>query len=210
MHVFPSDHAAVDTVAVASARTRVASRSGDSLAGATLDPPELLDVDVDQLAGASSFVALRGLQPEPAELSHPDPGQDPRHSRKRHLERLSDLSPGHPQPSERGDHLDPALVGAVRDPPRGGGAIQQPLRPVGAVPGQPLARGAVTDPGRLGGRAQRPPRVLDTIDQQLAALQTEPGVSVHLHPVSSLGLTGFSTRQPPRSTGWLTPQTGTT
>ena len=26
------------------------------------------------------------------------------------------------------------------------------------------------------------------IDQQLAALQTEPGVSVQLHPVSSLGL----------------------
>ena len=48
--------------------------------------------------------------------------------------------------------------------------------PFGAVAGDPLARGAVTDPGRLGGRAQRPLRILNPSDQQLAALQTEPGV----------------------------------
>src|SRR5277367_4614253 len=84
------------------------------------------------------------------------------------------------------------------------------MRPFGPVAGQPLARGSVADPGRLGGRDQRPPRFLHAIDQQLAALQTEPGVSVQLHPVSSLGLTGLSTCQPPRSTAWLTSQTGTT
>jgi hypothetical protein len=51
---------------------------------------------------------------------------------------------------------------------------------------------------------------LRAVRSLIPALQTEPGVSVHLHPVSSLGLTGLSTCQPPRSTGWLTPQTGTT
>jgi hypothetical protein len=153
-----------------------------------MDATELLDVDVDQFAGASSLVALRRLQAEPAELPHPDAGQDPRHGRQRHLERLSDLRPGHPQPPQRRDHLNPLLVGAVRDHRRCRGAVKQTVAPLSAMARDPLARGAVTDPGRLGGRDQRPPRVLDTIDQQLAALQTEPGVSVHLHPVSSLGL----------------------
>ena len=102
---------------------------------------------------------------------------------------MADLRAGHPQPPERSDHLDTPLLGSVRDDHRSRGAIQQATGPLGAVPGKPLARGAVTDPGRLGGRAQRPPRILDAIHKQLAALQTEPGVSVHLHPVSSLGLT---------------------
>ena len=51
-----------------------------------LDASELLDVDVDQLTGTSSLIALRGFQPEPAELAHPDPGQDPRHGRERHIQ----------------------------------------------------------------------------------------------------------------------------
>ena len=41
------------------------------------------------------------------------------------------------------------------------------------------------------------------INQQLAALQTEPSVGVRLHAVTSFGLTGLSTCQPSRSTGWL-------
>jgi hypothetical protein len=53
---------------------------------------------------------------------------------------------------------------------------------------QPLARGALADPGRLGGRAQRPPRHFNSLDQHFAAFQAEPGVSVQLHAVSSLGL----------------------
>jgi hypothetical protein len=39
----------------------------DALASAALDAPELLDVDVDQLARPLTLVALRGLDPEPAE-----------------------------------------------------------------------------------------------------------------------------------------------
>jgi hypothetical protein len=72
-------------------------------------------------------------------------------------------------------HIDVKKLGAVRDQRGRGGALQQPVRPFGAVPRDPLARGAVADPGRLGGRAQRPPRVLEPLDEQLAALQTEPG-----------------------------------
>jgi hypothetical protein len=48
--------------------------------------------------------------------------------------------------------------------------------------------------------------VLDTIDKQLAALDAEPGVTVQLHPVSSLGLRRFSNSEPPRGARWLAHQ----
>ena len=90
-----------------------------------MDPAELLDVDVDQLAGPLALVALGGLEAEPAELAHPDPRQDARDRRERHLEHLGDLRAGEPQPAQRGDRLDPPLVGAVGDRPRAPSAIQQ-------------------------------------------------------------------------------------
>jgi hypothetical protein len=85
--------------------------AGHTLASARADASELLDVDVEQLAWASSLVVLCGLHAEPAELAHPDPGQDPGHGQERHVERLGDLRTGHPQPSERSDHLEAALIG---------------------------------------------------------------------------------------------------
>jgi hypothetical protein len=79
-----------------------------------MDASELLDVDVDQLARPLSLIALRGLQPEPSQLAHPDPGQDPRHGRDSHPEQLGDLGAGQAHATQRGDRLDPPLVGAVR------------------------------------------------------------------------------------------------
>jgi hypothetical protein len=62
------------------------------------DPAELLDVDVDQLAGPVALVALWRLDPDPAELAHPDPGEDARDGRERHPERLCDLRAREAQP----------------------------------------------------------------------------------------------------------------
>src|SRR4051812_41644485 len=45
------------------------------------DSPELLDVDVDQLAPPGALVALGGLHPHPAKLAHPDRREDPRDRR---------------------------------------------------------------------------------------------------------------------------------
>jgi hypothetical protein len=42
-----------------------------------MNASELLDVDMDQLAGSIALVALRRLLPKSTELAHPDPGQDP-------------------------------------------------------------------------------------------------------------------------------------
>src|SRR5215207_8870255 len=51
-------------------------RAKDAVPG-TGDPAELLDVNVDQLAWAGTLVASGRLHPEPAELAHPDPSEDP-------------------------------------------------------------------------------------------------------------------------------------
>jgi hypothetical protein len=94
---------------------------------------ELLDVDVDQLTRPAPFVALCGLQADAAELAHPNPGQDPRHGRERHAQRLGDLCASHPQPPQSGDHLDPSLIGPVGHDRRRRRAIQQPARALSEV-----------------------------------------------------------------------------
>src|SRR4051794_7731203 len=172
-----------------------------ALAGTALDPPELLDVDMDELAWALALVALGGLEAEAAQLAHPDPRQDPGNGRRRHLQDLGDLGAGHPQPPERCDHLDPALVGAIVDLPGRRAAVEQARRTFGDEPPDPLAGRALADFGGRGRLRQRPVLVDDPRNQQLALLQAERGVTVELHSVSSLGLSGFDTSQPPRRPG---------
>src|ERR687888_1390249 len=62
-----------------------------ALAGAAFDSTELLDVDVHELARPRALVPKRLLEPEPAEPPQPEPGQDPRHRRRGHRQRLGDL-----------------------------------------------------------------------------------------------------------------------
>jgi hypothetical protein len=90
---------AVDAGGVSSAGTACpVGHADDAGPGAAVDPPEFLDVDVDQLARTSSLIALGWLRADAAELAHPDPGEDPRHGRGRHTEHLGDLWAGEPQP----------------------------------------------------------------------------------------------------------------
>ena len=49
----------------------------DAFAGAALDPAELLDVDVDELARTLMLVADRLLEPEPAQPTQPEPVRIP-------------------------------------------------------------------------------------------------------------------------------------
>src|SRR5215207_1460810 len=58
------------------------------LAGAALDPPEPLDVDMHELARPRALVPERLLEPEPAEPPMATPAQDPGDGRERHPERL--------------------------------------------------------------------------------------------------------------------------
>src|SRR5206468_180465 len=71
----------------------------------------LFHVDVDELARPLLLVAVRRLERlQPPELAQPDPGQDPRHRRGRHSQRLGDLRATHPQPAQRSDRRDTRLT----------------------------------------------------------------------------------------------------
>jgi hypothetical protein len=62
-----------------------------------IDAPELLDVDVHELARTLTLIAIGGLKRlQPAALAEPDAQQHGRDGRERHLERLADLRRGHP------------------------------------------------------------------------------------------------------------------
>jgi hypothetical protein len=76
MHELPSRGTATVTVAVSESR-RVVLGTCESVACSTDDPPELLDIDVQQISRARAFVAHSRLKTKPAELAHPDSGQDP-------------------------------------------------------------------------------------------------------------------------------------
>src|SRR5262245_58443948 len=89
------------------------------------DPPELLDVDVDQLAGPLLLIAPGRLEPEPAQAPESDPGEDPRDGGLGDLQQLADLGAGEAQAPQGADRLDPVLRGPVPDPMGGRGAVEQ-------------------------------------------------------------------------------------
>src|SRR5436190_8020692 len=103
VHVFPADESAVAAGEVALAWTALKRPVAvDAVPGATGgDPAELLDIDVDQLARALALVAVRGLEPQPAELAHPDLLQETGDGRLRHPQHLGDLRACHAQAAER-------------------------------------------------------------------------------------------------------------
>src|SRR5271155_4577639 len=92
-----------------------------------VDLSELLNVDVDQLTRRRAFIADRRLKAQSPELAHPDPRQDPRDGRERHIQALGDLRAGHPQTPQRSNDLDTLLSDARGRASRCRGAIKQAL-----------------------------------------------------------------------------------
>jgi hypothetical protein len=105
--VLPADRAACVAARVAPPGPVAAGdAAADALAGAALDPAELLDVDVHELtraANAHSGPAAR------ARSGRGRAGARSPNLRERHRERLGDLSSRHPQLPQRNDHRDPII-----------------------------------------------------------------------------------------------------
>src|SRR5437763_5139057 len=152
----------------------------------TRDLAELLNVNVDELARARALVANRLLEPDPAKPAHADPRQDPRHRRKRHPERLSDLSRCEAQPAQLHDRLDPVLFGAIGDPPRGRGTVRQTRLTLAPVTPNPLPRATDADARSRSRRGHGRTLLDDQHTQPPPTAPTERRVTVKLHPVSSL------------------------
>ena len=73
-----------------------------------VDPSQLLDIDVDELAWVSSLVAVGRLgRVKPTELAQPHPAKHRRHRRERHVKRLADLRSRKPQLAKDHDRLHP-------------------------------------------------------------------------------------------------------
>ena len=70
--------------------------------------------------------------------------------------------------------------------------VDQPELPLGPVAADPLARAADADFGGRGRLRHRPLLFDDPAAKQAALVQAEGGVSVKVHPVSSLGLSGLA------------------
>jgi hypothetical protein len=145
--------------------------TADAFARATDDPAELLDVDMDELARTRALVTDRLLEPDPAELAHPDPGHDSRNGRQRHPERLRDLSAREPQPPQLDDHLDTIRSGPVGDTARRGSTITQPSQTLEPIATDPLPSTAATHT-RGGSRQPRPSSPLRQQARTTAAYQS--------------------------------------
>lgn len=156
------------------------ARAGDPVPGAR-DAPQLLDVDVHQLARARGLEAVGGLgRIEPSQAPQAGAGANAAHRALGDSQAGGDLVGGHARPAQA-DHRALALGGGgARDPVRAAGAILEPAGALGAVAGQPLAGG---------------PLVLDAAAQQEPGRGRQLGVSVKLHP----GLPGERMGQHPRS-----------
>jgi hypothetical protein len=159
----------------------------DAPAGASFDPGELLDVDVDELTRPRALVADWLLESESAELAHPAPGQNPRHRRERHPERLRDLGRCKAKPTQLRDHLHTVMRGAIRDMPRRRGVITQTGQTVEPVAPDPLTSATDAHTRSRSRRDNRPTFINHELAEPSPASPTESGVSVQVHPVTSLG-----------------------
>jgi hypothetical protein len=177
VHEFPSLVARVASIL---------ATSGDPVARAD-DPPELFDVDVQQLAGMSALIAVGRLgRLKPAELAQADAPQHGRDRRQRHVQTPGNLGPGHPHTPQGSEHLDAILTGAMRHRPRRRRPINQPCLPLGPVAGQPLRAGAVAHSGGLGRPRDRPTLLDHTTTHHKPTLRAEHGVRPYGSP-SGLG-----------------------
>jgi hypothetical protein len=122
-----------------------AALAGDAVPDAG-DPPELLDVDVDELARPRAFIAVLGLigvrawqAPFAMALEHR------RGRRVRHPERLGDLGRRKAQLAQRQDRLHALRRRPIGHPLRRRGTVLQAVVSLLAEALEPLARRALAD-----------------------------------------------------------------
>ncbi len=164
------------------------------MAGAILDPAELLDVDVDQLARTLLLIAADLLDRlQATELAEADPLQHRRDRRGRHLEELGDLRTGQADSPQRLDRLNAIWGRAVVDVLGRRGAVKQAGLAFGELAADPLAAAPLAHSGGLSRLHERATLLDHSSDHDFSALRAEGRVSVQLHPVFSLDLGGLDT-----------------
>src|SRR5208283_2319326 len=155
----------------------------DAMTGSA-EPPELLDIDVDQFAGILALVASHGLGW--LQIAHPaqtQTMQNPADRGWRHTGLERDLL-ACPAPAAQGFNLLSNGVGcrsvqAVRP----GRSIHQATEPLGPDLRHPLAGRAFRHAHGIGNNDGRLPFVRDAAHQFGSTMRRQTGILMHVHPV---------------------------
>src|SRR4051812_3841884 len=155
--------------------------AGDAVADA-VDPAELLDVDVDQLAGVLALVTDdRGLGLKGGEAVEPEPTQCQAHRRAGQAELAGNGRAGAAlaaQGLDPGGDLDSLLRRAAMRPR---GAVAQPGLALGGMPVAPLADGARRGPN-AGSHLGHALALSQPADDQHSTVRRRPGILMAVHP----------------------------
>jgi hypothetical protein len=147
------------------------------------NPPELLAVEMDHLAGPRAFVAHhRRLGVERGQLAQPEPAQHRSHGRDRHAELAGDCRPAQALPPQSGDRGDPLGIQAVPAAYRRRAAVPQRRRTTAAIPRQPAIPLPLRYAGGFGRLGHPPTHRRDPLHQQESTLRRQPRILVNVHP----------------------------
>jgi hypothetical protein len=128
------------------AAAALAPLTGDAVAH-LVEAAELLDVEVDQLAGVVALVAPDRLgRCQRSEPAQPEALQDPADGRRRDTDLFGDLAPGPALATQRGDLLEGGVGRRLAQPMRPRGAIDQACRALVLEACAPFVHGLDVDP----------------------------------------------------------------
>jgi len=165
------------------------------------DAPELLDVQMEEVAGPAPFIApwrLLGLEKlQPVQTS---PLQNSSDGRAGHLQTTRDLRTGLSAAPQANDQLDALCVQASWAAARSRRSVLQGCSSTLAVAGQPLVDRAGTDSESLGRGGDTPLLHQDALNEQGSTTRRCSGETVEVHPGLLFGLLSAST--PTASSNW--------
>jgi hypothetical protein len=170
----------------------------------TVDPAELLDVEVDHLARTFPLVAAHWLcRLQSREPVEPEPAQDAADSGRRHADLRRDLLAGAALTSQHSDLIDNGLRRRPIQAMRPGTAITQSRLAFAAIPVNPFANSPRADAcGFTDGLRRLPARDLPC--NSLSTPRRQTGILVYVHPVLPRNTEVSATSVSSVGTGWTT------
>ena len=158
--------------------------AGDAVAD-LLEAADLLDVDVDQLAGAGALVAAdRHGRRQVLEPAEPAPAQHAADRGRRDADLPGDLVAGPALATPRDDLRDDVVGRRPTQPMGPRGAIEEPPRALGLEALAPLVHGLHLDPEVRGHGLARLAQDQHAADEFGSTMRRQSGILVDVHSVS--------------------------
>jgi hypothetical protein len=158
---------------------RVAAVPGDSVTHAH-DSSELLNVQMDEIAGAFSLVTDYGLSGRPS-ASEAFSLEYSRHCRARHLQLAGNCRSTRPTVAQKHDDTRALWIRQPRHPPWSGWAVAK-ISPSDLRSRQPLVSGPNADTRLLRCLGHGPAQTANPVDQKRSTHRGGSGSTVNVHP----------------------------